>query len=484
MQIFDSRTENVMSCLIDALDDPCNPKFCAKFYVDWIHALVNADDRHAEHETKLRKNTRKMSLHGRISSHGSGHRLLEAIWAFLTTPRTFDDMRALDERMKICRCYGDDLPALAKQIHPPPTSLPSFQSALILLIEFMTNVLSLAPDVYWKSQRRVARAAERGIVVRWPPHALTLLGDDEDTTVTVICRWMAAYPSHKHTYKFFDLLSQVSRICGRAAVTVMFRCTYLPQAFANELDHWLSLVSRRTEALMPIFAVLRWWYSVTHSHGDGMTTAAFFGDEAERVLGIMEHMLRLVSWLRSLPPSIASEADTIAWIFFCGQVGFVHSALDLPYNEVRYDSWTLQRSRSARDLRSGENIYRGMHFYVSDLACLDYCGYPPCKATFTGEGRRFRYCGACKIVPYCSVECQRKHWRWERDPHRTICDDFRYLRITAGFRASHGQGSEAVDFTADEAWTRPSHGEYVSATRSISVFRKRFMEALRMRLGT
>ncbi|KAL1677367.1 hypothetical protein EV122DRAFT_279157 [Schizophyllum commune] len=389
MQILDSRTENVMSCLIDALDDPCNPKFCAKFFVDWIHALVDADDRHAEHEPKLRKNTPKMSLHGR--------------------------------------------------------------SALILLIEFMTNVLSLAPDVYWKSQRRVARAAERGIIVRWPPHALTLLGDDEDTTVTVICRWMAAYPSHKHTYKFFDLLSQVSRICGRAAVTVMFRCTYLPQAFANELDHWLSLVSRRTEALMPIFAVLRWWYSVTHSHGDGMTTAAFFGDEAERVLGIMEHMLRLVSWLRSLPPSVASEADIIAWIFFCGQVGFVHSALDLPYNEARYDSWTLQRSRSARDLRSGENIYRGMHFYVSDQACLDYCGYPPCKATFTGEGRRFRYCGACKIVPYCSVECQRKHWRWDRYPHRTICDDFRYLRITAGFRASHGQGSEAVDFTADGA---------------------------------
>ena len=29
--------------------------------------------------------------------------------------------------------------------------------------------------------------------------------------------------------------------------------------------------------------------------------------------------------------------------------------------------------------------------------------------------------------------------------------DFRYLRITAGFRASHGQGSEAVDFTADGA---------------------------------
>lgn len=142
-----------------------------------------------------------------------------------------------------------------------------------------------------------------------------------------------------------------------------------------------------------------------------MTTAAFFGDEAERVLGIMEHMLRLVSWLRGLPPSIASGADITAWIFFCGQVGFVHSALDLPYNEARYDSWTLQRSRSARDLRSGENIYRGMHFYVSDQACLDYCGYPPCKATFTGEGRRFRYCGACKIVPYCSVECQRKHVR-------------------------------------------------------------------------
>ena len=82
-------------------------------------------------------------------------------------------------------------------------------------------------------------------------------------TVTVICRCMAAYPSHKHTYECFDLLFQISRTCGRAAVTIMFRCTYLPQAFANELDHWLSLVSRRTEALMPIFAVLRWWYSVS-----------------------------------------------------------------------------------------------------------------------------------------------------------------------------------------------------------------------------
>lgn len=235
--MFDSHTENVMGCLIDALDDPYDPKFCAKFYVDWIHALVNADDRHAEHEPKLRKNTRKMSLHGRISSHGSGHRLLEAIWAFLTAPRTFDDMRALDERMQICRCYGGDLPALAKQIHAPSTSLPAFQSALVLLIEFMTSILSLAPDVYWNSQRRVARADERDTIVRWPPHARTLLGDDGNATMTTLCRWMATYSLHKHTYKFFDLLSQVSRICGRAAVTIMFRCTYLPRAFANELDY-------------------------------------------------------------------------------------------------------------------------------------------------------------------------------------------------------------------------------------------------------
>ncbi|KAL1744052.1 hypothetical protein HDZ31DRAFT_82977 [Schizophyllum fasciatum] len=421
MKLFDARTESVIACMTDALSDPLNPKFCAIFYL------------HVEHEPKLQTGAPRKGLHGRVGTHSLCHPMLNAIWAFLT------------KRMNRCHCHKAKLSPI-----PRP---PYFFNALILLIEFMTSVLRLAPDKYWKSQGRAARAAERGTLVRWPPHACTLLGGNGDSVMTAICRWMAAFPLQKHGHKFFDLLYQVSRICGRAAVSIMFRCQQLPRSLADVLEHWLARLARDYDALVPLFITLRWWRS-TVTHTDGMTTASFFGDEAERVLGIMNHMLGLIPWLARMPESMRSAEDLERWIDFGHHAAWVHSALDLPYDDARYEAKMLDSSKEVRFERSGgPGPYLEMHRYLTHLSQMDYCGMLTCKATFAGEGRRFRYCSGCKLVAYCSIECQRKHvwWRWQRDEHKLVCHDLRYLSVKLHYHPSLGHVAKGACSTTVKA---------------------------------
>ncbi|EJD37141.1 hypothetical protein AURDEDRAFT_129636 [Auricularia subglabra TFB-10046 SS5] len=67
---------------------------------------------------------------------------------------------------------------------------------------------------------------------------------------------------------------------------------------------------------------------------------------------------------------------------------------------------------------------------ISDyfIRCADdrRCARPGCEnSELAVEGedgpRRFKQCGRCKTVRYCSRACQRAHWRHEAPPHRDVC---------------------------------------------------------------
>lgn len=122
----------------------------------------------------------------------------------------------------------------------------------------------------------------------------TLLGTSADAPILALTRWMVAYPSHKYFSKYFDLLSEVLRICGRAAATTMFRCVYIPRALVDEIECTLAELPEPPTigALQPIFAVLR-WSRQTYAHPDEMSTAYFYGGESERLVGLIDSLIRL-----------------------------------------------------------------------------------------------------------------------------------------------------------------------------------------------
>jgi len=48
----------------------------------------------------------------------------------------------------------------------------------------------------------------------------------------------------------------------------------------------------------------------------------------------------------------------------------------------------------------------------------EYCFRGEMETVMLGEGRKFKYCQKCKLVCYCSAECQKTDWR----DHKLICD--------------------------------------------------------------
>ncbi|EJD32877.1 hypothetical protein AURDEDRAFT_178028 [Auricularia subglabra TFB-10046 SS5] len=69
------------------------------------------------------------------------------------------------------------------------------------------------------------------------------------------------------------------------------------------------------------------------------------------------------------------------------------------------------------------------------VASRRFCSAPDCPVVNEPYGstsgndsqRRFR-CGSCRLLQYCSRECQRRHWRNALQPHRDVCSTLRDLR--------------------------------------------------------
>jgi hypothetical protein len=77
---------------------------------------------------------------------------------------------------------------------------------------------------------------------------------------------------------------------------------------------------------------------------------------------------------------------------------------------------------------------------------LQRCYGPGCIATYADRSKRFKRCGGCQIVKYCSPECQRIAWRHPEAPHREVCGLYRACEDKGW---PYGVNSES---TAVEAW--------------------------------
>ncbi|KAI5832532.1 hypothetical protein K523DRAFT_370589 [Schizophyllum commune Tattone D] len=443
MVLFSARTDAIIDCVIDALHDPLRPKYCARFYVDAIVSIENTDDDYADKEERKGRLI-SSSLHRRVRRHR--HDLLDALWRFLTVLRSVDAIITLGDGMRECRCYEGQLSRTWKWMHAPQGRDLFLRDAYMVIIEFMGHVLRLAPDAYWKSERRAARAIARGSIPRWPAHVRTLLGPDPDATMTALSRWTAAYQG---PVAHFELLAEVSRICGRAAAIVMLRCTHLPRALADVVERNLPMLEKglTVNKLRYVMPCLRWWH-LTFRYPDGMSTAYFCGDQGVRIVGLMDRLTRLWPRVERLPGIVREELRP--YVMFILEAGTIHSSLDLPYDEGVYHPDVLSRSRSIRRLREEDDIYIDMHLFMRSQRKVDFCGFPPCMSTFCGEGRRFKYCSGCKRFPYCSVDCQRKHWHWERSPHKDLCADLRYLAEKLEYPSVTSNEERHPDFEDDD----------------------------------
>ncbi|KZW01047.1 hypothetical protein EXIGLDRAFT_830252 [Exidia glandulosa HHB12029] len=133
--------------------------------------------------------------------------------------------------------------------------------------------------------------------------------------------------------------------------------------------------------------------------------------------------LELYHALVQLPTS-PHCADEQSWWTYSMTVLMLSLLERLPVEERADPPYFLRDfvEQTSRRTRHPYVDFRGMYRYVQDHGSCFGPGCDKAPPSYT-----FSLCAKCRVVKYCSRDCQRNDWKNEPFPHREICDIFHEL---------------------------------------------------------
>ncbi|EJD38219.1 hypothetical protein AURDEDRAFT_172724 [Auricularia subglabra TFB-10046 SS5] len=176
-------------------------------------------------------------------------------------------------------------------------------------------------------------------------------------------------------------------------------------------DHWLS--SRDT----PVEELAAWFL---HAILEG--PGSHFSDH-EQILGGDAAMLfaALAPAFNKLPDSTPFISVFAAWYYLLYKA-LPEPRAPLPIRVVQWlGSWKGANKGTIVEL----SVHGALTRIVRTRACV-YCGVSSLR---NEDGKALSFCAGCKLVLYCSKECQRNHWAGKggRHPHKGACSILRRL---------------------------------------------------------
>lgn len=343
-------------------------------------------------------------------------------------------MHKLRDRMEKCECNESDPVVRLLHAHvpvtftPPHDEIPGIQEfevetlrgVVLGMTDLVTEAIREAPEDL-KDIRKAKRAAKRGRTVQWPTTPQEILpGSDVEASMTMLCRWLDEFPS----LTMIHLLQAVGFACGRKAIISLLLSATLPKNLVNILSLSLLRIPEhitRTNVrrlAMPISACFK-LIATLETQPDGVPVAYFYDEHCDRLLEVLTEVAKLSDRLIEAGlDSRLPEASLPLWkriVRFTG--GSIHSKLELPADETKYHPSLLKGSELIRKKRQrDESPWQSASDHLIGLESLTRCAFPMCNENFASSGRKFKYCGRCKRVPYCSVECQRNDVRANEGP--------------------------------------------------------------------
>lgn len=103
-----------------------------------------------------------------------------------------------------------------------------------------------------------------------------------------------------------------------------------------------------------------------------------------------------------------------------------------------------------------------MHMTVSRMLQLRVCAFCRASSIQNADGKALPACAGCKLLRYCSRECQKKHWNLKGDEdrvaHKAVCPILKRLDVHAYANREPEDFGEAFkkvehEFTAEEMET-------------------------------
>jgi hypothetical protein len=73
---------------------------------------------------------------------------------------------------------------------------------------------------------------------------------------------------------------------------------------------------------------------------------------------------------------------------------------------------------------------RFLQIHMTSLEHQQRCRRPGCPTISCNRKKVYRkvsYCGGCRLVVYCSRQCQKLAWGYPTAPHREVCSDLRHI---------------------------------------------------------
>ncbi|KZV81644.1 hypothetical protein EXIGLDRAFT_370888 [Exidia glandulosa HHB12029] len=328
-------------------------------------------------------------------NHGE---LMNAALSYIITESRLDDEKLALRRplaLWILQCTMPTRDSRARAEH---------QRALDVLA---TGVLHADVELFCALLSHCVYSARRDSTQRfsrhlWPTKPGDLLPAGHEGTMRALCVWLQRLDSieiartvlgvyracnvelHPHDAMLIDAL---------VVAVESTSSTLLRMSSSARTGHSLSLLTQQLDELVALLSEV--------------------GPEPMRHCCSDIPLLRRVTAAIDLALDVATTHNTVALLVRMGQVLHSTSTCDPPLAPLHRRIQEELASQNST-LSSLQCLY-GIIFVTYQRRA---CGRPACSVTERETGRKLSLCAGCRIIRYCSQDCQKQHWR---SSHKSVC---------------------------------------------------------------
>ncbi|KAJ7585691.1 hypothetical protein C8J56DRAFT_828834 [Mycena floridula] len=414
---------------IQSLSDPKNPTFCCRYYLCLV-AQIPINGQAWENPCIMTSEHEQISVN--IYDLCYEKTLFNALAAFFTIGRSREEMAALAHRMENCECDRSD--STVDWLHSwswkdgaysrDPGSFMVRNDTLGCLIAIIADVFGVAlqmqnldvlPDLRPELRREF-----------WPLTRQDYLSDDE-TAVTMICRWLDEYPYPPLLRIIYDTAHSLN---PPALAQILFlQSAHLPQNLVRFLKRGIDSIPPGFPGsddpfgvVYPITLVFLTMREIFDTVASTVSPAYFFREHCTLFLETMNRVAELnnrMYWGSAYP----------VWEGGLRIAGRVHEKLVLPFDQTLYHPRILFYSQVHRaDVLGLQAPYQLAQTILLTLAEMA----PQCMNIQCTNGVPGSLCSGCRRVAYCSPECQTIDWKG-KPPHKKVCRNIKALGDAANF---------------------------------------------------
>ncbi|KZV92750.1 hypothetical protein EXIGLDRAFT_718031 [Exidia glandulosa HHB12029] len=434
--------EQLARRIASGLTDPCQPSFCAACVLRLSYVFNSGDT--------------KVNLRTLRTSH---HNFYNRIMIFVTTERPEEDRASLEGNLR-----ATVLSCAHRSSHNPESEKGILATARLLEATTL-SLIHFIHDCLCDSMRMVKTQAfsRHGL---WPSSKEDILPRGPGPSCGMLVHWFAKLPDAN----VFRTFCSIFLICDemQGALLEEDRRTRFVRAVCGHLDYAVEDHMRFPEQTMnddsqAAFSRLQDLTILLQSLKLKADLEALIRGLENRLLGSLDRAMDVLGELGE--EDMKHRLASVALI--------VHGIAGTPFPDIPA---SLRLNALEEALQLGD-IFGGAQALIQTSAELRICAAPNCSRPEHELGKKLLVCSSCKVVRYCSRECQKEHWSKGLRPHKLVCSRIKNILAVTSIDAepsAFAAACRAANIGADDlgvindGLNNRVNGEGVDKPRSIA----------------